>query len=103
MRLRVVCGFGLTILTLEPSKAFNSVDFPTFGRPTSAAIPHRTGVLGTVDSPCGLTSGNRQPTAAAAVLLRPAQHDDGSSLRRGPRVRAASPPSTRRTLARAAR
>ena len=42
MRVRVVCGFGLTMLTFCPISAFSSVDLPTFGRPASAAKPQRT-------------------------------------------------------------
>ena len=40
-RVRVVCGLGLTIANLLPTKAFNKVDLPTFGRPTSATKPQR--------------------------------------------------------------
>ena len=35
------CGFGLTMLTLRPSKALSNVDLPTLGRPTIAANPQR--------------------------------------------------------------
>jgi hypothetical protein len=41
MRWRVVCGFGLTMLTFWPSRALSSVDLPTFGLPTIAAKPQR--------------------------------------------------------------
>src|SRR5882724_6558690 len=41
MRLRVVCGLGVTMATLAPTRAFRSVDLPTFGRPTMAAYPAR--------------------------------------------------------------
>ena len=41
IRCRVVCGLGLTILTLRSSSAFRSVDLPTFGRPTIATKPQR--------------------------------------------------------------
>jgi len=37
----VVCGLGLTIASLLPTKAFNKVDLPTFGRPTSVTKPQR--------------------------------------------------------------
>lgn len=40
-RVRVVCGFGLTIASLLPTKALSKVDLPTFGRPTSATKPQR--------------------------------------------------------------
>ena len=33
MRLRVVCGLGETIATFSPTRAFVSVDLPTFGLP----------------------------------------------------------------------
>src|SRR5205823_6506430 len=41
MRLRVVCGLGVTMATLAPTSAFSSVDLPTFGRPTIAAARAR--------------------------------------------------------------
>src|SRR5271170_1398473 len=41
MRLRVVCGFEVTIATFCPTRRFNSVDFPAFGRPTMATNPDR--------------------------------------------------------------
>src|SRR5678809_186469 len=41
MRWRVVCGFGDTMLTGGSTSALRSVDFPTLGRPTSAAKPQR--------------------------------------------------------------
>ena len=41
MRVRVVCGLGVTMLIFWPSSAFSSVDLPTLGRPTSAANPQR--------------------------------------------------------------
>ncbi len=40
-RFRVVCTFGETIETLEPTSALSSVDFPAFGAPTSATKPQR--------------------------------------------------------------
>src|SRR5580704_5406452 len=40
-RCRVVWGRGVTMLSFWPISAFNSVDLPTFGRPTRAAKPHR--------------------------------------------------------------
>src|SRR5262245_27684092 len=41
MRVRVVCGRGVTIATFCPTRAFSSVDFPTFGRPMMTALPAR--------------------------------------------------------------
>src|SRR3954469_23520531 len=41
MRWRVVCGFGVTMLSGAPISAFNSVDLPTFGRPIKATWPKR--------------------------------------------------------------
>src|SRR5208282_2306680 len=41
MRLRVVCGFDVTMATFCPTKRFSSVDFPAFGRPTMATNPAR--------------------------------------------------------------
>ncbi len=40
-RCRVVCGFGVTMLSLRPASAFRSVDLPTFGRPASTTVPQR--------------------------------------------------------------
>src|SRR5580658_3731985 len=39
MRLRVVCGFDVTIATFCPTKRLMSVDLPAFGRPTIATNP----------------------------------------------------------------
>src|SRR6476646_5362666 len=41
MRLRVVCGFEVTMATFCPTRRFNKVDFPAFGRPTIATNPDR--------------------------------------------------------------
>src|SRR5271167_804629 len=41
MRLRVVCGFEVTIATFCPTNRFSSVDFPAFGRPMMATNPAR--------------------------------------------------------------
>src|SRR5262249_30933356 len=41
MRLRVVCGFGVTIAIFCPTRRFTSVDFPAFGRPRMATNPLR--------------------------------------------------------------
>ena len=38
---RVVCGLSDTIATFVPTSAFTSVDFPAFGRPTTATVPER--------------------------------------------------------------
>src|SRR4051794_27808615 len=38
---RVVCGRSLVIATLAPTRAFVSVDLPTFGRPARQANPDR--------------------------------------------------------------
>ena len=39
MRLRVVCGFGVTMASFSPTMALSSVDLPTFGRPRMATVP----------------------------------------------------------------
>jgi hypothetical protein len=39
--MRVVCTFGVTIDTFEPTSAFTRVDFPALGAPITAAKPHR--------------------------------------------------------------
>src|SRR5713226_9687241 len=41
IRVRVVCGLGLSIASLAPTRAFSNVDLPTFGRPTKATKPQR--------------------------------------------------------------
>jgi hypothetical protein len=52
---RVVCGLLLVIATLAPTRAFISVDLPTFGRPAKQAKPDLnpggTGCCG--DGVCG--------------------------------------------------
>jgi len=37
---RVVCGFGVTMASFCPTRRFNSVDFPTLGRPMRATNPN---------------------------------------------------------------
>src|SRR5499433_772960 len=44
MRLRVVCGLGVTMATFSPKSWFSKVDFPTLGRPTMAMYPERNEV-----------------------------------------------------------
>jgi hypothetical protein len=39
MRLRVVCGFGVTIATFSPTSRFNKLLLPTLGRPSKATRP----------------------------------------------------------------
>src|SRR6516164_10024056 len=43
-RVRVVCGLGVTIASLRPTRRLSSVDLPAFGAPISATWPHRVGV-----------------------------------------------------------
>src|SRR5207245_5794209 len=50
---RVVCTLRETIVTLEPTSAFTSVDLPTLGAPISATKPHRV-ALGA--APSGISS-----------------------------------------------
>src|SRR5437868_5411669 len=38
-RSRVDCGLGLVILSFCPTMRLRSVDFPTFGLPTTVTIP----------------------------------------------------------------
>src|SRR5580704_16275276 len=45
MRFRVVCGFEETIATLRPTSELTSVDFPAFGRPTTAINPDLNATL----------------------------------------------------------
>src|SRR5580700_9034791 len=44
MRLRVVCGLGVTIETLRPTSVLTSVDLPALGRPTMATNPDLNGI-----------------------------------------------------------
>src|SRR5262245_41062511 len=39
MRLRVVWGLSETMATFSPTRRLTSVDFPAFGRPTTATSP----------------------------------------------------------------
>src|SRR5690606_2343044 len=47
MRWRVVCGFGVTMLSGIAIAAFSRVDLPTFGRPIRATWPNRCGASST--------------------------------------------------------
>ena len=39
IRLRVVCGLGVTMASFSPTMRFSSVDLPTLGRPKIATVP----------------------------------------------------------------
>src|SRR5579862_2372821 len=52
MRLRVVCGFEVTMAIFCPTSRFTSVDFPAFGRPTIATNPARYPLLFSFVTPC---------------------------------------------------
>ncbi len=41
MRLRVVCGLGVTMASFSPTIRLSSVDLPTLGRPRMATVPAR--------------------------------------------------------------
>src|SRR5262249_45056373 len=58
-RVRVVCGFGVTMATFVPTRAFRSVDFPTLGRPTMATVPARLAIT-LPPSSCTLRGGRRE-------------------------------------------
>src|ERR1043166_6269557 len=45
MRLRVVCGTGVTIETFSPTSALTNVLLPAFGRPTTATNPDLIGTI----------------------------------------------------------
>src|SRR5947199_304139 len=79
MRLRVVCGLGVTMATLAPTSAFRSVDLPTFGRPTMAAYPARWAIAGLGGRPgnhggCGERSGGCERRARSSLLRRAFRH-----------------------------
>src|SRR3989441_2623888 len=77
MRLRVVCGLGVTMATLAPTRAFRSVDLPTFGRPTMAAYPARWAILGGCPSShggCGERSRGCERRARSSLLRRAFRH-----------------------------
>src|SRR6516162_8807608 len=46
MRLRVVCGFRVTIATFSPTSALSRVDFPALGRPMIETNPERNAMSG---------------------------------------------------------
>src|SRR5215470_5243069 len=46
MRLRVVCGFGVTMATFSPTSAFSSVLLPALGRPMMETNPERKATSG---------------------------------------------------------
>src|SRR5713226_10779277 len=56
IRVRVVCGLGLTLASLAPTKAFSNVDLPTFGRPTKATKPQRNCSSGEDVGVCRVTN-----------------------------------------------
>ena len=64
-RVRVVCGFGVTNATRAPTSRFNSVDFPTLGRPTSATKPQRC----PLESGAAMTAVRDSPRAAGRTRL----------------------------------
>src|ERR1700751_2748093 len=45
-RVRVVCGFGVTMASLRPTRRLSKVDLPAFGAPIRATWPHRVGLAG---------------------------------------------------------
>src|SRR5262245_45891651 len=81
IRVRVVCGRGVTIATFWPTSAFSSVDFPTFGRPTMTAVPARWDIRPSLAA--GLRGVQRGERGHRGRLLRellapprpPAPHD----------------------------
>ena len=60
MRLRVVCGLGVTMASFSPTMRLSSVDLPTLGRPRIATVP------ATVASPAGSCIA---PALAMLVML----------------------------------
>ena len=89
--VRVVCGRSETIDTLRPTSWFTSVDFPTFGRPTSETNPDRNAVgvgrraaahagrCGSVGRSCGVERGGSAPTRCAGPATRSAQNSSPSN------------------------
>src|ERR1700744_5195500 len=93
---RVVCTLRETMVTLEPTSALTSVDFPTLGAPISATKPHRVGALSALASSVIFVAGNAftldhhgrrnllgRPFAAADAFRRgqPRQVDGDAELR----------------------
>ncbi len=72
MIARVVCTFGLTIVTLAPTSALTRVDLPTFGAPMMATKPQRR-PAGATDGPVSgrahveASTPSRDSSAAAAA------------------------------------
>src|SRR5262245_44023260 len=58
-RVRVVCGLGVTIASLRPTKPLSRVDLPAFGAPISATWPHRR------------PPADASPTVSGGVLFSP--------------------------------
>src|SRR5215471_16164082 len=63
MRVRVVCGFSVTMAIFSPTNAFSSVLFPALGRPMMETNPERKAML-----PGGLRRGGCRPGAAHAYF-----------------------------------
>ena len=81
MRLRVVCGVGLTMASFSPTMRLSSVDLPTLGRPTIATVPAT-----------GRATPSRRPLSASPGLPRRPRasvraHSASSSPRFRPRRR----------------
>src|SRR5712692_2479008 len=55
---RVDCGLGDTIARCSPTRAFNSVDLPTLGRPARATVPQR--VMQETNAACGMRNAEFQ-------------------------------------------
>src|SRR5437764_1153358 len=53
MRLRVVCGFRVTMASFSPTRAFSSVDLPALGRPMIETNPERKAISGPDLFRCG--------------------------------------------------
>jgi hypothetical protein len=79
IRRRVVCGFGETIATLSPTKAFVIVLLPTFGRPTMATKPLRNTPSAGSSARPKIASSTAASSAGAIEGYSSARSDDGPS------------------------
>src|SRR5262249_41996138 len=64
MRVRVVCGFSVTMAIFSPTSALSNVLLPAFGRPMMETNPERNAMLA-----CGLVEGRSRPGASHAYFL----------------------------------
>src|SRR5208283_373985 len=75
MRLRVVCGFRVTMASFSPTSAFSRVDLPALGRPMMETKPERNAMSGGPDLP-----GLEADAHAVHTALARFQHFEAQSI-----------------------